>query len=289
MPIDIFLMGCEQNELAEKFLLELDSISKYLMELVMNIKAILSEQVGEVLTITFNKPKSKNAIGFQMYTDLTGELEYAKSCSSIKLVILHGEEVFCAGNDLRDFAAAPDQANIMNGARDFLLAISSFPKPIIAAVNGLAIGIGATMLLHCDLVFCDADTKFSYPFVKLGVVPEGGSSLLLPQRLGHRHTFELLALGDFIGPDQAKELGLVNDVVSSEDVLQYATHYADRLLALPYKSLLKTKEMLKKSQADVVKNVINEEIDRFYEALCAEEAREAITAVLEKRPPKFNN
>lgn len=243
---------------------------------------IVSEQKGEILIISLNRPKLKNAINNAMYQSLTEELNAAEKSDAIKVVIITGEGNFCAGNDLKDFMDAPGNPDVLNHAHEFLLTISAFPKPIIAAVEGPAIGIGTSMLLHCDLVYCATNAVFQLPFVRLGVVPEAATSLLLPQQLGHRHAFELLVLGEPFGPEVAANYGLINEIVEDR-VFDKAQSVAQTLAQLPTNAVLESKALIKRGTAQATCHAINYEIEVFAEALNGSEVPAAISAFLQKK------
>ncbi len=180
-------------------------------------------------------------------------------------------------------ASQPDKAAL---PLKFLQILSTFSKPIIAAVAGDAVGIGTSMLLHCDLVFCTETSRFQLPFARLGLVPEGGTSLLLPQQLGHRLAFELLVLGNAINGNRAAELGLVNYVVS--EPLSDAIKTAKQLASMPPQAVKQSKKMLKSHHQDLLQSVLVEEVEQFKERLSSAEAKEAFTAFIEKRQPVFS-
>ena len=183
---------------------------------------ILTEREGGVLRIQFNRAEKKNAITAAMYQALAHALRDAERDNAVRVALLHGApDAFTAGNDLQDFLASPPRSNDAPGFQ-FLRAIHDFPKPLIAAVSGLAVGVGTTMLLHCDLVYCAPGTLFSLPFVNLGLCPEAGSSFLLPRLAGYQKAAELLMLGEPFSAETAKEIGLVNAIVPAEALVATA-------------------------------------------------------------------
>ncbi|WP_370278035.1 enoyl-CoA hydratase [Pontibacterium sp.] len=248
------------------------------------------EPNGPILQVIIDRSEKKNALTFAMYENLTRALLDADINPTIKVVVLSGSNgAFTAGNDLKDFLTATSEPGRLSAAGDFLKAISTLQKPIIAAVDGLAIGIGTSMLLHCDLVYCNASAVFQLPFTRLGVVPEGGTSLLLPQRLGHRTAFELLALGEPFDATKALKLGIVNEVVPEESALDKAMQVAEQLLTLPPQALLKCKALLKAPVQAELQQTIDQEMEHFAQALQEPESLEAITALMEKRVPDFSS
>lgn len=248
------------------------------------------EQHGPILQVIIDRSEKKNALTFAMYESLIRALSDADKDPSVKVVMLSGNGgAFTAGNDLQDFVTATTEPDRLSAAGDFLKAISSLKKPIIAAVDGLAIGIGTSMLLHCDLVYCSASAVFQLPFTRLGVVPEGGTSLLLPKNLGHRVAFELLALGEPFDGSRALNLGIVNEVVSEESALDKAMQVAEQMLMLPPNALLNCKALLKAPVQSSLQQIIDQEMAQFRDALQAPESHEAIAAILEKRVPNFNS
>lgn len=249
---------------------------------------ILTEVEGGVLRVQFNRADKKNAITAAMYQALAHALRHAERDNAVRVALIHGAaDVFTAGNDLQDFLANPPRSNDAPGFQ-FLRAIHEFPKPLIAAVSGLAVGIGTTMLLHCDLVYCAPGTRFSMPFVNLGLCPEAGSSFLLPRLAGYQRAAELLMLGEPFSAETAKEIGLVNAVVPAESLLATAMATARKLAAKPAASLRETKALMKQGLHEAVKLAMDDESEAFREQLQSPEAKEAFTAFLEKRQPDFS-
>ena len=191
---------------------------------------ILSELNEGILTLTFNRPNRKNALTLAMYTTLAEELSQAKEKSEVRAVVITGHgDAFTSGNDLKDFMQNPPQS-LDTPVFAFLKEMLEFPKPILAAVNGAAIGIGTTMLLHCDFVYAHNEVVFQMPFIRLGLVPEAGSSYLLPLMAGHRKASELLLLGEKFDAQTAQEVGIINQV-SSRDELMDKTYTVAKKLA----------------------------------------------------------
>lgn len=249
---------------------------------------ILTHGEGGVLTLTFNRPEKKNSITAAMYAALAVALAAARDDAAVRTVVIQGhEQVFSAGNDLADFLHQPptgDDAPVWQ----FLQQLSRFPKPVVAAVCGPAVGIGTTLLLHCDLVYAGDNAQFSLPFVNLGLCPEAASSLLLPQRLGHARAAELLLLGEPFGVEQALEFGLVNRIVPPSSANGHAQAQARKLAAKPQAALVETKRLLKAGSADAVARRMGEEGTVFARMLGEPAAREAFAAFLDKRKPDFS-
>ena len=236
--------------------------------------------------LRFNRPAKKNAITQAMYTALAEAIAAGEADDGIGAHVFMGSGgVFSAGSDLKDFLA--------NGAVAaggpvvaFLEALGSARKPLIAAVEGNAIGIGATMLLHCDLVYASPAARLSTPFLDLGVVPEAASSLLLPQRAGHLVAFEMLCLGVSLDAGRALAAGLINAVLPAGRLEAHALAAAAALAAKPREALLISRRLMRADPA-AIRERMKVEFGHFAERLGSPEAREAMTAFLEKRPPDF--
>ena len=197
------------------------------------------DYLQETMKIGINRPEKKNALTQEMYDAMRLALLEAEENPEIKVVLIHGtHDAFSAGNDLKGFDNRdPDKPS--PGAQ-FLTVLHAFKKPVVAAVSGIAVGVGATLLLHCDLVYAAPDTRFRMPFINLGVIPEAGSTLLLPENAGHRLAAEVLMLGDFFNTRKAIEIGLVNEVVSTKDLLGFAIEKAEQLARKPQQALMLT-------------------------------------------------
>jgi enoyl-CoA hydratase/carnithine racemase len=249
---------------------------------------VQTENVGAVRVLSLARPERKNALTADMYALLADGLLSAASDASVHVLMLTGNAAgFTAGNDLGDFLKNPPtsaQAPVFR----FLHAIASFPKPLIAAVNGVAIGVGTTMLLHCDLVYASEDTKFSMPFTSLGLCPEAASSLLLPAIAGYARAAEKLLLGETFSAAEALEMGMVNRVVPLEQLREFALAQAQKLCAKPLQSLIETKRLMRAHTAALIPQVMAEEGKVFGRMLTEPAAREAFTAFAEKRPPDFS-
>lgn len=247
---------------------------------------ILTSQADGILTITFNRPDKKNALTSAMYATLADALEAADNDPAVRVILFAGNGgAFTAGNDLQDFLNNPPQGDNTPVFR-FLRAISTASKPLVAAVSGVAVGVGTTMLLHCDLVYAGESAKLSLPFVNLALVPEAASSLLLPAMIGHHRAAELFMLGEAFTPQTAKDYGIVNAIFPDDKLLAEATAIAAKLAAKPPTAMRLTKQLLKRTKGDVAGQMA-EEGQHFRSQLKSAEAREAMTAFFEKRPPKF--
>ena len=248
---------------------------------------LLHTEAG-VQTITFNRLDKKNSITAAMYSVLATALVQAQADAAVRVVVFQGHaSVFSAGNDISDFLNHPPigaDTPVVN----FLQALAGFTKPLVAAVCGPAVGIGATLLLHCDLVYAGDNAAFSMPFVNLGLCPEAASSLLLPQRIGYHRAAEVLLLGEPFMAEAALELGLVNRVVAPTEANAMAQAQARKLAAKPMASLLETKRLMKMGQAAAVDQRIQDEVASFGRMLREPAAREAFAAFMAGRRPDFS-
>ena len=248
---------------------------------------VLVEVEDRIQTIRINRPGKKNALTRDMYSAMAAALTGADADPGIRATIITGTgDAFTAGNDLADFMNAPPSDPSSPVGR-FLEAIATARKPVIAAVNGVAVGIGTTMLLHCDLAYAGQSAVFQMPFVDLGLVPEAGSSLLVPAMVGHRRAAELLMLGDRFSTDVAAELGFVNKVVADADLQETARAAALALAAKAPEALRQTKALLKGS-GQAVADRMHEEFKLFAERLRSPELKESIMAFMQKRKPDFS-
>jgi enoyl-CoA hydratase/carnithine racemase len=236
---------------------------------------------GDVLVATLNRPDKKNALTGAMYRALIVALSTAHGEPGIGAVVVTGAgRAFCAGNDIGDFLA--ENARASEGARtgpggEFIRTLARFDKPIVAAVEGAAVGVGTTMVLHCDLVYAAPSARFAMPFVNLGLVPEAGASLLVPRRFGTAVATEMLMLGEAIDAARAREIGLVNDVVPAEGLLAHALSKAKALAAKPRAALLATRKLMR-GDADALYAHMEVELEAFAMALKSSEARAAFEA-----------
>ena len=241
-----------------------------------------------VLRIELRRPDKKNAITVAMYEAMSAALERAAGDPELRVILIHGQpEVFTSGNDIVDFLNLPPGAADSPVLR-FLTLISQSDKPVVAAVTGVAVGIGTTMLLHCDYVVAGESAQLSAPFVNLGLCPEGGSSLLLPLAVGYLRAAELLLFGEAIGAGQARDWGLVNRVVADGQAIPQARARAMALAAKPPAALRASKSLLKRRVAPLVLQTIHEEAASFAQLLGSAEAKEAFAAFVAKRPADFS-
>ncbi len=249
---------------------------------------ILIHTDAGVTTITLNRLDKKNSISVAMYAALADALTHAATSDATRVALIQGDAtVFCAGNDIGDFLNGPPSTEESPVFR-FLRAIAGFPKPLVAAVCGPAVGIGTTMLMHCDLVYAGDNAAFSLPFVNLGLCPEAASSLLLPQMLGYHRAAEALLLGEPFMAEAALEVGLVNRIVPPTEANGIAQRQAQKLAAKPMAALMETKRLMKMGQASQVSQQMNQESETFRRLMKGPAAREAFTAFMEKRKPDFS-
>jgi enoyl-CoA hydratase/carnithine racemase len=261
------------------------------MEPVMTHPAHIQVSTADrITTIRFDRPDKKNAITTDMYTALNAALEAAAGDAQVRAVVLAGSrECFTAGNDLGDFiriAQSGGGGSSTSAPFSFLRAIATFDKPLIAAVSGVAIGIGTTMLLHCDLVYAAPSARFKVPFVDLGLVPEAGSSVLLPALVGAHRAAQLLLLGEQLDAPTALAWGLVNGVVDDPDAAAQAA--ARRMAAMAPAALRVTKSLARRASRDAVLEAMRIENEAFAERLRSPEAMEAFQAFMARRPPDYS-
>jgi enoyl-CoA hydratase/carnithine racemase len=250
---------------------------------------IRTERSGAVLEIAIERPAKKNALTSAMYAAMADALRDAGADAGVRVILFRGlPEVFSAGNDIEDFINAPPNAE-GHAVFRFMHELSHAAKPIVAAVTGVAVGIGTTMLLHCDLVYVADDARFSTPFTGLGLCPENASSYLLPLIAGHQRAAELLLLGEPFGADKARECGFVTQVLPAGEVLGAARKAAAKLAALPPKSIRTTKALLKRPHMKHIEEHIRAEAEAFRPMLGEPAAREAFAAFKERRKPDFSN
>lgn len=248
---------------------------------------ILIRGQGQVREISFNRPGKKNAITTAMYAALADALEDAAADPAVRVITISSTgDIFTAGNDITDFLAAPRDREDPPVFR-FLRALAAFPKPIVAGVVGQAIGIGTTLLLHCDLVLATPDSSFSMPFVDLALVPEAASSLLLPKLIGSQRAAKHLLLCEPFDAQIGFSYGLITEIVSRDALSTRLEEIAARLAAKPPEAVRITKSLLRAGEESVAKR-IQRESAYFGERLQSAEAKEVFTAFLEKRPPNFS-
>jgi enoyl-CoA hydratase/carnithine racemase len=249
---------------------------------------IVTEVKDRVLRIEIARPEKKNALTLAMYLSMAEALAAAEADPAVRAVLIHGTpDCFTAGNDLKDFLERPPHSEASPAFR-FIRAIATFAKPFIAAVNGAAVGIGTTMLLHCDLVFAAPGARFQLPFVPLGLVPEAGSSFLLPYIAGYQRAAELLLLGQPFDAEKALAAGFVTEIVPEDELFEYARDAALAVAVLPPAAVRAAKALMRGRIAGRLAEAIDEEGARFTERLASPEAKEALTAFFEKRKPDFS-
>lgn len=242
----------------------------------------ISEHKG-VLILQLNRPEKKNALTRNMYALLAQGIRDAETNPAIRAILIRGSaDCFTSGNDVNEFISGNEHSSD-RPAVQFLKAISHARKPLIAAVNGLAIGIGTTMLLHCDLVYAAEEAYLQMPFTRMGLSPEAGVSYLAPALMGHQRAAELLLLGERFSATQAKEYGLVNAVLPLADVLPHALEKALALAALPPESVQTSKHLLKRAQQNVIDETIALELLNFTRLLHSPEAQTMIQAFLNRK------
>lgn len=241
---------------------------------------VLLERHDHILKITLNRPEKKNALLPEMYDALRQALQSADADDGIHVVYITGSgDSFTAGNDLNTFLNHPES----NAAADFIMTIATTQTPLVAAVNGMAVGVGVTMLLHCDLVYAAEAAAFNFAFIDLGIVPEAGASLLLPALVGQRRAAELLMLGGKFDAHTAQAAGIANDVLPADELQATAWRRAEQLAAKPPIALRQTKMLLKRPNADQLEETMALELRMIAERLQSDEARTIIAGILERR------
>jgi enoyl-CoA hydratase/carnithine racemase len=249
---------------------------------------VIVETQDRVTRIELNRPEKKNALSPQMYAAMAKALTEADADAQVRAVLIHGQSsCFTSGNDVKDFLELPRTPGD-SPAAGFLRAVSTAKKPLVAAVGGPAVGIGTTMLLHCDLVYAAPNARLQMPFVPLGLLPEAASSLLLPAMAGYRRAAEMLLLGSPFTAEKALAAGIVTEIVPEGELLERGREAALALAALPPASVRMTKELMKRGLAQAVQERMTEELGLFGERLRSPEAKEALGAFMEKRKPDFS-
>ena len=249
---------------------------------------VLTEIKDRVLRIELARTDKKNALTQDMYRAMSLALAAAEADAQVRAILIHGtRDCFTAGNDLKDFLERPPQGG-PSASFDFISGLPKVAKPLIAAVGGPAVGIGTTMLLHCDLVFAAPGARFQMPFVPLGLVPEAASSLLLPMIAGYQRAAELLLLGQPFTAEKALAAGFVTEIVPEDKLLERAREAAAAIAALPPASVRLTKQLMKRQLGQAIASQMAEEGRIFAERLQSGEAKEAMTAFFEKRKPDFS-
>lgn len=255
------------------------------------VSPVSSELRDGVLTLRFNRAEKKNAMTQAMYAAMAEAINAAATDRAVRVLMIAGSgDSFTAGNDLVDFMKV---ANSGGGGGDsavirFMNALSAFPKPVVAAVTGLAIGVGVTLLLHCDLIYAGEGARFTMPFVNIGIVPEYASTYLMPRIMGHARAMELVLFGEPFSAAHARECGLVNEVLPADQVEARAMERALKLADQPPNAMRTTKRLMKRWTDNTIAEAIPLEAFHFVPMLSQPEAQEAIGAFLQKRKPDFS-
>jgi len=241
-----------------------------------------------VAVIEIARPEKKNALTAAMYTAMAEAILAADADASVRALLIMGQPgIFTSGNDLEDFMQRPP-AGADSPVIRFMTALSECGKPVVAAVTGGAVGIGTTMLLHCDLVYVSDEARLAMPFVSLGLVPEYASSLLVPQLIGHAKATELLLLGEPFNGERAVEMGIANAVLPAAEVVNHARRMAERFNTLPPGAVREGKALMRRGQRALVKETMEAERTLFGQRLRGPEAQEAFQAFFQKRKPDFS-
>ncbi len=250
--------------------------------------SIKTATLNGVATVEIARPEKKNAITQAMYQQMADAINAATADASVRAVLITGQPgIFTSGNDIEDFMQRPP-GNLESPAFVFMKALMGCEKPVIAAVTGAAIGIGTTMLLHCDFVYVSDEARLAMPFVSLGLVPEFASSLIVPQLMGNARAAEKILLGDpFTGAD-AVEVGIANAVLPANEVVNHARRIAERFNALPPGAVRDTKKLMRRARSQAALETIGVEGKVFAERLQSPEAKEAFSAFFQKRKPDFS-
>ena len=254
----------------------------------MSTEHVLTELQDRVFTIRMNRLDKKNALTTAMYEGITAALLKAESDPEVRVILLAGSaDCFTSGNDLADFLQNPPTGDDSPVAR-FMRTLATAKKPVVASVNGIAVGVGTTLLLHCDLVYAGDRTRFHLPFVNIGICPEFASTYILPRLMGHQKAAELCLLAEPFDSAKALEAGLVNAVLPNDQSEAKAREVALKLAAQPPNALRTSKALLKRWREDLVVDAIRIEADKFIPMLGMPEAREAMGAFMQKRKPDFS-
>ena len=249
--------------------------------------SIKTAVVDGVATIEIARPEKKNAITQAMYQQMADAINAAAADASVRAVLITGQPgIFTSGNDIEDFMQRPP-GSTESPAFVFMKALIGCDKPVVAAVTGAAIGIGTTMLLHCDFVYVSDEARLALPFTSLGLVPEFGSSLLVPLLAGHAKAAEKLLLGEPFSASEAVDLGIANAVLPAGEVAMHARRIAERFNTLPPSAVRETKKLMKRAGAAQLQEAIEAEAAVFRQRLSSPEAREAFSAFFQKRKPDF--
>ena len=249
---------------------------------------VLTELQNRVLRLRLNRANKKNSLTQVMYQQLADMIREADANDQVRVLVIEGSgDSFSAGNDMVDFMKAPNGSG-NSPVIQFMNALAHFSKPAIASVNGIAVGVGVTLLLHCDLVYASSQAKFQLPFVSIGIVPEYASTYLLPRIMGHARAMELCMFGEPFTAEHARECGLVNEVLEPDALAARVTERAEKLAAQPPNALRTCKQLSKRWTRNTIDEAIPLESFHFVPMLHQEEAKEAIGAFLEKRKPDFS-
>jgi enoyl-CoA hydratase/carnithine racemase len=244
--------------------------------------AIAVTDDGGVRTIRMNRPEKKNALTLAMYGDITGALRESDQNDAIRCIMIAGTPgAFCAGNDIADFLKA-SAGGLDPRAHEFLHALARRQKPLVAAVNGAAVGVGTTMLLHCDHVVAGSAAVLSTPFIRLGLIPEAASTLLAPMRMGHARAFSMLVMGRSLSAAEAKDAGIVNVIVDPAEVDHVALAAAREIAALPPRAVAVARSLMRGHLDEIIKQIDTESM-HFRDLLQSDEARAAFAAFLTRR------
>jgi enoyl-CoA hydratase/carnithine racemase len=250
--------------------------------------SIKTATLNGVATIEIARPEKKNALTIAMYQAMADALRAAAADPAVRAALITGQPgVSTSGNDLEDFMQRPPQG-LDSPVAQFMRALLEFDKPVVAAVTGAAIGIGTTMLLHCDFVYVSDEARLATPFVSLGLVPEYASSLLMPALMGQRRAAERLLLGDPFTAEVAVEYGLANAVLPAGEVVNHARRVAERFNALPPSAVQQTKQLMRRATREAVLQTMQIEGEIFAKRLRSPEATEAFQAFFQKRKPDFS-
>ncbi|MGM9489148.1 enoyl-CoA hydratase [Ideonella sp. YS5] len=250
--------------------------------------SIKTATLNGVATIEIARPEKKNALTQAMYQAMADAIHAAQADGAVRALLLTGQPgIFTSGNDIEDFMQRPPQSE-ESAVFQFMKTLLGCDKPVIAAVTGAAIGIGTTMLLHCDFVYVSDEARLAMPFVGLGLVPEFASSLLVPELMGARRAAEKLLLGDPFTPEQAVECGIANAVLPAGEVVNHARRIAERFNTLPPGAVRDSKRLMHGPRRERVLQVISEEAQLFGQRLRSPEAMEAFQAFFQKRQPDFS-
>lgn len=243
---------------------------------------ILAEENQGVLTITLNRTDKKNALTNVMYQQLCQHFAYAENTPHIHCLVLQGNETcFCAGNDLYDFLKCKDEGEL--AALNFVQILAAFTKPLIAGVAGVAVGIGTTLLLHCDMIIAATNSQFSLPFTQLGLCPEAGSSLLLTQKVGVNKAFELMVLGEAFNAEQALAFGIANQLCKPNELLTLTATIAQRIANLPVESVMTSRKLIRQGHQLTLDKIINAENQAFFHLLKSQDCKDIIGQRVNKK------